>query len=152
MNVKHIVSYGVSSSVSCIHFHQFIPTFVFVGSNEGSLFGFNLPKINKNGEVECAIDSGHIYQAQGPITSIKTSKSKMNPNHFFIVLSDQSGFINILKGNNKKVHSYQPFCSYDSNVLVEKEFDEPIAIWSICTNPFVEIIQGTQYLKNIIIC
>ena len=63
MSVKHIVSYGVSSSVSCIHFHSFFPNLVFVGSNEGSLFGFNLPKIDNKGQVECSIDSGHIYQA-----------------------------------------------------------------------------------------
>ena len=82
------------------------------------MFGFNVPKIDKYGKAECAIDSGHIFQAQGAITNIKTAKSKKNPNIFFMVLSDQSGFIYILQGNSTNVHSYEILHTFNGNNLL----------------------------------
>lgn len=80
----------------------------------GDLIGIKYKQVNKRyGEYITEDDepTQHIiYQAgyDHALTSIKTARVQYKPNFFYIILSDTSGYIHILKGEKDEPESYQP--------------------------------------------
>lgn len=92
-----------------------------IGCMSGNLIGLKLD-FNKpfpNSEV--------MYTTEQKITCIKTARVSSKAQTYYVIMSDTSGFIYVLKGFGSEPLSYKLFVKL--NTYVE--------IHSICTNPMI---------------
>ena len=136
---KLMASLNVGSSVRCIHYHNYVDNFVLIGSMEGNLIGLNLPNISEIDKItECTI----VYTVKGSISCINTAPIKENPSGFYVIICDNVGYIHILKGTQDLIVSYHLMMSIKTCST---------EIWSMCINPFIDVLPETQFLNNIVL-
>jgi hypothetical protein len=130
-NLKLVASLDVGSSVRCIHYHSYVESLVLIGSMEGNLIGLKLPDLNKLETIkECTV----MHTVKASITNIMTAPVKNEPNIYFIVLSDNIGYLHILKGEKDNIRSYKLLISLRTG---QSE------IWSMCINPYIDVLPET---------
>ena len=134
-----MASLNVGSSVRCIHYHNFVDNFVLIGSMEGNLIGLNLPSVSGIETIkECTI----IFSVKGSISCINTAPIKNTPDGFYVIICDNIGYVHILKGIQDRIQTYH---------LINSIKTCSSEIWSMCINPFIDVLPETQFLNNIVL-
>ena len=75
-----------------------------------------------------------MYTVKASITCIKSAPVKDEPNNYFIIISDNIGYIHILKGYNGDIRSYKLLISLRTGNS---------EIWSMSINPYIDVLPET---------